>query len=199
MIWEIINGIGTLSFAVIALLAIFYPEIKFYYKKAKFAYVIVEYGPTNNRSVFLKVINVGKGPAYGLRCLLQIKYNGDVILSGKQSPSRRLIKDNKPGEIYDGFDLYPTEESGFQLIHLGSRRAGQPQNLLEITSYPWTWESDAFAELNSYDRKELKTTSERVYRIIITLVDRNNVYSSFESEFVYDGNNLKVSGINYGK
>ena len=192
MVWEIINGIGTLSFAAIALFAIFYPEIKSYYKRAKFSYQLMQYGQTENKSVFLQIKNIGKSPTYGLRCLLQIEYNDKIILNGKQAPSRRINKDNLPGEVYDGVDLYPTEETEFQLIHLGARRAGQPKNLLEIASYPWIWTSDSFAELNSYDRPELKTSSERVYHMFITLVDKNRIYPKYKLKFLYDGTTIKV-------
>lgn len=192
MIWDVINSIGTLLFAGIALFAIFYPEIKRYYRRAKFSYKVTQYGPDSNKSVFIQVENTGKSPSYGLRCLLQVEYDGKIILNGKQAPSRRINKDNLPGETYDGVDLYPAEEIGFQLIHFGARYTGQPKNLLEITSYPWIWRSSNYAELNSMDRDELKTSSERVYNIVITLVDKDRIYPKYKLNFSYDELKLKI-------
>ncbi len=192
MIWDIINSIGTLLFAGIALFAIFYPEIKRYYRRAKFFYKVTQYGPNSNESVFIQVENTGKSPSYGLRCLLQVEYDGRIILNGKQAPSRRINKDNLPGETYDGVDLYPAEEIEFQLIHFGARHVGQPKNLLEITSYSWTSTSNNYAELNSMDRDELKTSSERVYNMVITLVDKDRIYPKYKLNFSYDGLKLKI-------
>ncbi len=192
MVWRVITGIGTLLFAAIALFAIFYPELKTYYKRPKFSCNLAEYGPTDNHSVFLNIKNVGKSPANDLHCLLKVEYNEIQILNGKQLPSRRITTNNVPGEVYDGIDLYPTEEIGFQILHLGARRVGQPKNLLEITSYPWTWNSDAYAELNSFDRKELKVGSEQIHQMFITLVDKNRIHHIFKFKFLYDGKDINI-------
>lgn len=163
--------------------------------KPNFIFSFLESGPANNKSVFVSIKNSGKGVAAGLKCMIKIDYAGKILLDGRQLPARRLDSSGNPSEVYDGIDLYPDEKIEFQLLHLGPRRSGQPKNLLEITTYPWKLASDAFAELNSYDKEELKVNSEREYNIEIKAVDKSGVNKNYKLKLIYDGNNFRIEPI----
>ena len=175
-IWIIITGIGTILFAAIALFAIFYPDIKKYYNGPKLSIKINVFGLSGNKSGFIEVTNIGKNPAYGLRLLIKSMKDADknVLVEGAQLPMRGMKENDTIGEIYNGFDLYPSEKVSFQIIHYGARRTGQPKNLVEMTCYPWMWTSDSFAPLNSFDNKKFIVDSKNSYQIEVLPVDKNH-------------------------
>ncbi|MCL5009694.1 MAG: hypothetical protein M1433_01800 [Candidatus Parvarchaeota archaeon] len=163
--------------------------------KPNFIFSVLEFRPANDKSAFISIKNSSEGIAAGLKCMIKIDYDGKILLEGRQLPARRLDGSGNPSEVYDGVDLYPDEKIEFQLLHLGPRRPGQPKNLLEITTYPWKWTSDAFAELNSYDKEELKVNSEHEYNIEIKAVDKLGVNKNYKLKLIYDGNNFRIEPI----
>jgi hypothetical protein len=129
---------------MIALLAIFYPQITKYLSRPKFFFELISIGnpPGQIQSIYVGVTNVGKSVAHGLVGIIEVIDQQGKDLIRERIPIRKEI------EIYDGVPLYPMERVLFLCMLNGFYKAGLPY-LMMITSAPFKWGGAAIPPLTS--------------------------------------------------
>ena len=193
--WEEIDAISSLIIAIVAMIAIFWPDLEHWAARPRFSIEARKAlkQPYGSNWLVARVTNRGRSVAHGTVAMLDVfDQNGKLLCEGRRMPLIESLS-------YDEVSLYPGETLGFAILRVGSFDQAHPMTCLEVTVKPFrlkpshTYGPLTCCEATKYTGVDRCIEVNAVYMARVRVgCEENSRMDSVEFRFKYDGNDVEI-------